>query len=149
MAEDIDQTQCDRAVKLAWSMFKCVPPLVACQPAKFNIEWHETMPAYWADLDGSYSLIYYKPVLLFTPYGPVAEKGQVGRVKCEDGVNTTEDECTQDESNVGPTLSQQQLDTIINQPSNCSSTSDGSHGIPRQTVHDKSSFDSAVCCMNL
>ena len=70
MVEKIVQTQSDRAVRLAWSMFKCVPPLVACQPAKFSVEWHETMPAYWTDLEGPYGLVYYKPVLLFTPYGP-------------------------------------------------------------------------------
>ena len=62
-------------------MFKCVPPLVVCQPAKYTAEWHETMPAHWPDdLEGPYDLVYYQPVLLFTPYGPVAEKGQVGRI---------------------------------------------------------------------
>ena len=61
-------------------MFKCVPPLLVCQPVKYTPEWHEIMPAHWPDnLDGPYHLVYYQPVLLFTPYGPVAEKGQVGR----------------------------------------------------------------------
>ena len=124
MVEKIVQTQSDRAVRLAWSMFKCVPPLVACQPAKFSVEWHETMPAYWTDLEGPYGLVYYKPVLLFTPYGPVAEKGQVGRIKCEEqtSINTTEYDscsCTQDGS-VGLPL---KFGVIINaQPSTCSST---------------------------
>ena len=75
------KSQSERAVKLAYHMFKCVPPLVVCQPVEYTPEWHEIMPAHWPDnLDGPYDLIYYQPVLLFTPYGPVAEKGQVGRI---------------------------------------------------------------------
>ena len=65
----------------------CVPPLVVCQPIKYSEEWHDHMPAYWTPLSEPFDLVYYQPLLLSSPSGPVKEKGRVGRVESKDPNN--------------------------------------------------------------
>ena len=94
-ADPVFQDQGEHAVQLAWRILTCVPPLVVCQPIKYSKEWHELMPAHWTSLSGQFDLVYYQPVLLSSPSGPVKEKGLVGRVESEDPencVNTEEEE---------------------------------------------------------
>ena len=68
--------QAKQAVDICWKMQTVSPPMFLCQPQKFDEQWHKIHAKSWSDPPGD--LMYYRPVLMYSAGGIVANKGLVG-----------------------------------------------------------------------
>jgi hypothetical protein len=101
----------ERTAKLTWEMVSLIPPAVSATPTKYNDITHEQRHAHWTIHDGSYELVYYRPVLYFGEDAYVAHCGQVGNEACSPSSDALIDEEFRDSSN----------DTILSLTDGCES----------------------------
>ncbi|XP_019852224.1 PREDICTED: uncharacterized protein LOC109582073 isoform X2 [Amphimedon queenslandica] len=73
------------SMHLTFQMLKLLPPLVVCQPPRYNEDLHDANRVTWETEQEEAELHYYRPVVVYSNHFHVAVKGLVGNMELHNG----------------------------------------------------------------